>query len=233
MLPELLRPAWRRGLFLRFKLFQQHRVNRPVLEHAAGLPCLVLPGVFNPTLYFSSLFFAEHLKANPLKRSSIVLDIGTGSGLLAIQAAASAAKVFATDINPQALRCARINVLLNQVDEQVKIHYGSMFEPVAGMRFDAVLWNPPYLSGTPTNPSEHAFFGTDLAESFAAGLSDQLRPGGQALIILSDLGDESRFLQAASHADLESRIVAQKSLAAETMTIYSWTVPSSGRSISA
>ena len=60
-----------------------------------------------------------------------MLDIGTGSGLLAVHAAAHADRVVAVDINPRALRFAEFNAALNAVDN-VEWREGSLFEPVAG-----------------------------------------------------------------------------------------------------
>ena len=50
---------------------------------------------------------------------SIVLDMGTGSGVGAVFAARNAARVVAVDVNPEAVRCARINVLLHHIEDRV------------------------------------------------------------------------------------------------------------------
>ena len=79
-----------------------------------------------------------------------VLDMGTGSGIAAIAAARRGARVVAVDISTEAVRCARINVLLNRVDDRVEIRCGDLFEPVQGERFDLVLFNPPFYAGQAT-----------------------------------------------------------------------------------
>ncbi|MGH2625705.1 MAG: 50S ribosomal protein L11 methyltransferase, partial [Anaerolineales bacterium] len=71
-----------------------------------------------------------------------VLDLGCGTGLFAIAAAKLGAReVWATDIDPQAVECARRNAELNQVKVVVKA--GDLFDPVRGRPFDLVITNPP------------------------------------------------------------------------------------------
>jgi SAM-dependent methyltransferase len=73
-----------------------------------------------------------------------VLDLGTGNGIQALLAAAHAATVVATDVNPRALAFGRFNAALNGIDG-IEFRLGSWFEPVAGQRFDLVVSNPPYV----------------------------------------------------------------------------------------
>ncbi len=60
-----------------------------------------------------------------------------------------ARRVVAVDINPAAVRCAQINALLNQLEQRIEVRRGDLFAPVAGERFDLVLFNPPFLRGAP------------------------------------------------------------------------------------
>src|SRR2546421_477250 len=115
------RPVWKRLLYARFLLFQRHRYGRLVLERVSGQPLLVLPQVFNPGLFASGRLLAEQIaqRTDLLSPGARVLDLGTGSGICAFAAAGKAHSVLATDINPQAVRCARINVLLNQLEQRV------------------------------------------------------------------------------------------------------------------
>ena len=71
------------------------------------------------------------------------LDLGTGSGFLALLLARHSGRVVATDINPRAVNFARFNAALNGFDIDVRV--GSFFEPVAGDRFDLIVSNPPFV----------------------------------------------------------------------------------------
>jgi hypothetical protein len=71
------------------------------------------------------------------------LDLGTGCGVQALHLVAHADEVVATDVNARALELARFNATLNEVEYDVRD--GSLFEPVAGERFDLIVTNPPFV----------------------------------------------------------------------------------------
>ena len=119
-----------------FRLFRSKRQAQPVLEQICGMPLLVLPGVLNPKLMRTGEFFASQLSPAVIPGDAEVLDMGTGSGVCAIAAARLARRVVAVDIDQTAVRCARLNVLLNQVDGKVEVVSGDLFAPVTGRRFD-------------------------------------------------------------------------------------------------
>lgn len=214
------RALWRILLRLRFVLWQHRRHDRLVLERGLGFPMIVLPGVFNPTLFHATAVLIDHLGRQPLPRGCSVLDLGTGSGALAIAAARTAGRVVALDINEEAVRCARINLLLNRVDDRVEVRRGDLFEPVAGMRFDRVLCNPPYYPGAPRTDLERAFYSDDFAERFAAALPDHLCDGGTALVVLSSEGDEAGFLAAFRAAALAVEEVDRQDPYGEVIRIF-------------
>ena len=77
-----------------------------------------------------------------------VLDIGTGSGCLAVAVAKhhKTARVTAVDISPEALAVASANARKHSVAERIRILQGDLFTPLpAGERFDFILSNPPYI----------------------------------------------------------------------------------------
>ncbi len=219
---------WRLGLRLKFVLFQRHRHDREVLEEIGELSILVRPGVFNPTLFRVTPVFLEWMAEGLVPRGSRVLDMGTGSGVLAIAAAPSAVRVVAVDSNPAAVECARINAETNGVNDRVEIRLGDLFEPVAGERFDLVLCNPPFLRGQPTTPLETAFRAGDFGHRFARHLGDHLTETGRGLVILSSLGDEPTFLAAFAEAGLEVEILRRRNLVSEVVTLFEVYSPSGG-----
>lgn len=217
---KALMRVWRQGVRWRFLLFQRHRHDRLVLEEVAGIPIVVLPGVFNPRLFWTGEFLARTLDARLVPPGATVADMGTGSGIGAVAAARWSHRVVGVDINPAAVRCARINVLLNQVEDRVEVRQGDLFAPVQGERFDLVLFNPPFLPGVPESPLEHAFLGSDVAKRFAGGLRGHLRPGGRALVILSSNGDAPAYLGALKAEGFPVEPVAERRLVGETLVIY-------------
>ncbi len=225
---RVLSRIWRMGFMVRFLLFQRHRHNRVVLETVAGKPILVLPTVLNPVLFFTGQFLAEMVAADPAgflepagsRRDANVLDLGTGSGVAAVIAARWAGRVVAVDINPAAVRCAAINALLHGVEDKVEALHGDLFEPVAGRRFDLILFNPPYLPGQPRTTFERALRSEGVAERFAAGLANHLTGGGYALLLLSSIGDEAGWLAPLRRRGFACRPVAQRNIISEVVTIY-------------
>ena len=92
-----------------------------------------------------------------------VLEIGTGTGLVALVASKKASKVVATDINPHALECARANAGRNGV-KNMEIRPGDLFGPVPEEKFDLILFNTPYL---PTD--EDDIIGDELDAAWDGG----------------------------------------------------------------
>ncbi|MFC5863362.1 class I SAM-dependent methyltransferase [Acidicapsa dinghuensis] len=91
----------------------------------------------NPTSKFLAKFAIR-------RHSRATLDLGTGSGILSLQAAAFSDKVIATDLNERAVEMARFNVWLNGI-KNVDVVAGDCFAPVAGEKFDLILSNPPFF----------------------------------------------------------------------------------------
>lgn len=217
---NLIRPLWSRLLRWRVGLLYRHRHERPVLECVADRPILVLPTVFNPRLFRTGAFLAESLDSRLIPAGAIVLDMGTGSGVGAIVAAAWAERVVGVDINAEAVRCARINALLNDVDACVDVRQGDLFEPVHGETFDVVLFNPPFFRGTPRDAFDYAWRSDDTVERFAAGLSAHLSPGGHALVILSTDGEAPAFLRSFRDNGFAVTAIAERDFVNEVLTVY-------------
>lgn len=73
-----------------------------------------------------------------------VLDMGTGCGIVAIEAVARGHTVVATDLYADTLALAAFNARLNGITERLEFRQGHLFEPVAGETFDLVLTAPHY-----------------------------------------------------------------------------------------
>jgi HemK-related putative methylase len=203
-----------------YRLAGKDRYDDYRLERINGAQFLVMPSVFNPKLPRTGEFLASMLDSNTVSRDFSVLDMGTGSGVCAIFAARYAARVVAVDINPAAVRCAGINVLLNHVEDKVEVHHGDLFGSVPDRQFDLILFNPPFLRGAPRDDRDRAWRSSDVGERFAAGLRDALKPEGFALVVLSTFGDARHFLEQFYNAGLGVSVLAERRFVNETLTVF-------------
>ncbi len=120
-----------------------------------------------------------------------VMEIGTGSGLLALCALkAGAERVLATDINPFAVSNARYNAERLGLSERLEVRQvpedqsGAFFVLEPGERFDLILSNPPWEDANPKRIEDYALYdpGWLLLQSLLDGLPERLNPGGRVLL---------------------------------------------------
>ncbi|WP_439032552.1 DUF7782 domain-containing protein [Gordonia terrae] len=129
----------------------------------------------------ASMSLARAVIREPVGRA---LDIGTGCGIQALHLDAHCGQIVATDTNPRALALARATARLNGMSWDLRP--GSMFEPVAGERFDLIVSNPPFVVGTGSQDyiyRDSGVVGDGLCEQLVRGLPDHLNPGGTAQIL--------------------------------------------------
>ncbi|HEY6824424.1 MAG TPA: HemK2/MTQ2 family protein methyltransferase [Steroidobacteraceae bacterium] len=231
---EALRPArfpklarlLRKTLALSDRLAGKMRYDDFRIERVHGVPLLVMPTVFNPLLPRTGAFLAQQLDARRVPADAEVLDMGTGSGVCALFAARHARRVVAVDINPAAIRCASINALLNHLEQRIEFRHGDLFAPVAGERFDLIVFNPPFLRGVPRSDRDRAWRSSDIAERFAAGLGNHLKPRGAALLVLSTFGDAELFLEQLRQHGFSISVLAERSFINERLAVFKLERPS-------
>ncbi|SMD19594.1 50S ribosomal protein L3 N(5)-glutamine methyltransferase [Rhizobium sp. RU36D] len=109
--------------------------------------------VIVPRSHIGEILFAEYLGGagsnllpDPMAVETAV-DICTGSGCLAVLAAKffPQAAVDAVDLSEDALEVAALNLAEHDVQDQVTLHHGDLFAPLAGRTYDLIITNPPYV----------------------------------------------------------------------------------------
>jgi len=172
---------------------------------------LPLPGVFQPLS--DSYMLADQLERERLGLGVTVLDLCTGSGLLAVRAALCGATATAIDVSRWALLSARLNALVNGVG--VRTRRGDLFGPVRGERFDLIVSNPPYLPDPgdelPQRGPERAWdagaTGRVFLDRICGEVAEHLNPGGVVLLIQSSVCGERETLEALSAAGLRAEVI--------------------------
>lgn len=221
------RELYRRALRVWVRLTVRDR-GRIRVEKVDGADIVILPGVFNGVQLRTGIFLAETLDMVPVPSSARVLDLGTGSGIGALCAARRGTRVVATDINPEAVRCAQINVLAHHLEQRIETRVGDLFAPVDNEAFDLILFNPPFYHGRARDLADVAWRSPDVFERFLLELPRHLTPQGRALVVLSSDGDVSGALARAEHLDI--RPLRRSDLLNEILTVYDIRVRQSERS---
>src|SRR5262245_13474976 len=138
------------------KYWLNQRSSRTVTTRVEGFDLQIFPGVFHPKYFGSSSILARFVSRLSLTGKSF-LEVGCGSGVVALCAAKAGADVTAVDINPEAVRCTLVNAAKNNL--RVDARTGDLFSSLNGMRFAVIAWNPPFLRADAQSLAEAAFYG--------------------------------------------------------------------------
>ncbi|RQW87426.1 MAG: peptide chain release factor N(5)-glutamine methyltransferase [Geobacter sp.] len=130
------------------RAFVGRRARREPLQYILGsqdfygLDFEVTPGVLIPR-HDTETLVQEAVNRCPAGAN--ILDIGVGSGCIAVALAKSCpdAHVYGVDLSPKALELAQRNADRHGVN--VTLLQGSLFEPFEGRKFDLIVSNPPYI----------------------------------------------------------------------------------------
>ena len=137
-----------------------------------------------------------------VERGMSVLEIGTGSGIVAMYVSRLTDDITVSDINFDACELARRNFEINGIDN-IEVCFGNLFEPVKDRKFDVILFNTPYL---PTENEEviednlnYAFDGglngRKVIDLFLNEVKYHLNEGGIVQMIQSSLSDNHETLK--------------------------------------
>lgn len=165
------------------------------------------------------------------KPGMFILEIGAGSGFVSavLRANIEGIRVFATEINPHAARCAKANgVEVIRTDLFRGLKPGS-----GGGSFDLILFNPPYL---PTSEDEkvpgwlnYAFdggaSGRETLDRFLDEVRDYLKPGGKILVLISSITGFEVVKEKMMRLGFEVEVVRSKKVSFEELMVVKGKLP--------
>jgi release factor glutamine methyltransferase len=147
-----------------------------------------------------------------IKEGDVALDMGTGTGIIALLMAKKACWVLGVDVNPMAVELARENSEINNI-ANVEFRLSDLFENVSG-KFDVITFNAPYLPGEPDEPIDLALVGggrgREVLDRFIEEVPHYLKPGGVVQIVQSSITGIDETLKRLREAGLTARVVAKK-----------------------
>jgi release factor glutamine methyltransferase len=151
-----------------------------------------------------------------LRGGQEALELCTGSGAIALEMAAAGAHVTAIDVSRRSVLTVRLNAALRRL--RVRALRGSLFESVAGERFDLIVTNPPYVPAAtddlPERGARRAWDagrdGRALIDPICDAAAAHLKPGGAILMIHSSLCGVDLTVDRLDAAGLDAEVVARQ-----------------------
>jgi len=171
-----------------------------------------------------SFLMQEALK-RVIKKGTKVLEVGTGTGILAFEASKIARHIDAVDINPDAL---------NFVKEQIKalnfnninVFQSNLFDNIAG-KYDLIVFNPPYLpeDKIPTekwlkDATIGGKQGNEIINKFIRKVGNFLNINGKILFCCSSLSNKEGIERELERNGYDFRIISSKKLFFEELFVY-------------
>lgn len=153
--------------------------------------------------------------------SGRVLELGTGSGILAIEAAKHSSSVLATDINPAAIKAAGQSAASQNL-KNIRFRKSDLFKNVSG-KFDTIIFNPPYLpqdKGIEDGSIYGGKQGYEVIEEFLDQVNNYLRDDGIILLLFSSLTKKNKVDEIIRDNLLESVLLSSQHLFFEELYVY-------------
>ncbi|MFJ8853771.1 HemK2/MTQ2 family protein methyltransferase [Streptomyces sp. NPDC102437] len=182
-------------------------------EQPLGLFLVKLPGVYAPQRDTELLMTA--LEREGVRPGTDVLDLGTGSGALALRAAQLGGSVTAVDVARRSVATARLNALLHR--RRITVRRSDLTSELGEHAYDLVLCNPPYVPspsvGVPARGASRAWDagpdGRAVVDRVCDAAPGVLRREGVLLMVHSGFCDPSATLRRLTRAGLKASVTAR------------------------
>jgi release factor glutamine methyltransferase len=196
--------------------------------HYNSLKIFTHPQVYEPAE--DTFLLIDSISIN---ENQTVLEIGAGTGIIALSCAQKGATVICSDINPYAVTIIQRNINENRdkLKGSIEVRRGYLFQVLKkDESFDIIIFNPPYL---PTRLDEKVddggWFdiavdggktGLETTRRFLASVSQYLKPRGEGYYIFSTLSDKELLTAYIKEANLKDAVVSTLSFDQETIEVH-------------
>jgi len=156
-----------------------------------------------------------------VKKDSDVLDIGTGSGILAVGASKKAGSVLAADVDPEAVEHVK-KVVKREKVKNVEVIKSDLFSGIK-QKFDCIIFNPPYL---PCHPKDRDVAldggpkGYELIVRFLRQAKKHLKKQGFILLLFSTLTKKRPIISFLKSNNYKYELVSEEKLDFERLFVY-------------
>ena len=151
-----------------------------------------------------------------IKSGDYVLDVCTGSGVIAVFSAYKGAKkVVALDANPDAVKTAKENAMLHGFADTIDVRLSDMFDALqANEQFDVITGNLPFRNKTATDYVESSQWDTNLEahRRFFTEVNKYLKPNGRIYLSQANFGAVDEMKQLADASRFAVKLIGQKTM---------------------
>ncbi len=170
----------------------------------------------------------KHLKS----KNETILEMGAGSGVVSIYLSDYVSKIYAVDIDKEAITYAReeIRKASSRREKPIKnIHLinSDLFSSVGKeLRFDLIVFNPPYLPNEKKIENDIALNGgpegNEIIIKFLEQAKDYLNINGEILLLFSSFSKRNKILKKAKELGYKAKLLSKKTIFFEKLYVYSF-----------
>jgi len=200
---------WKRAIFDIYDRMRA-KAKKPYVVEYGGQSFTVLPNVYAPEFFDDTLWYAKQLQ--DIVRNKSLLEVGTGTGVIAVFCAQNGAKVVATDINPDAVENTRINATRHNLN--ISVREGNLYEPLKPEeKFDFIFWAHPFNNWD--MPIEDMLLKSGIdpryesLKGYIAGAKNHLTSEGKLLLGTGDSADLKMIVELATQNGYELKLLRE------------------------
>jgi len=185
-----------------------------------GLLIVLMPEIFHPGYLYSTKNLYQFAKGIDVQNKT-VLELGAGSGMIALDCARRNATVYASDIQEKALQSMKESMTKNKLKLQLQL--SDVFDGFSKELFDIIFINPPYYNKDPKHTLEYAFYcgaEFDFFTKLFSKLTMHIHLNSQVYMILADNCDCETIINISKQNSFKMNVVKKIKHLTEVNYIY-------------